>query len=57
LYETDTEVFVDFLGGISDMDFLQKYLRCGFKLPLPRNAQKYTTKKQGARPMFAVHQM
>jgi hypothetical protein len=33
------------LGKVFDMDFLQKYAHGVFELPLPRNAQKRTLKK------------
>jgi hypothetical protein len=37
--------FVEILGKVFDMDFLQKYFNGVFELPLPRNAQKRTKKK------------
>jgi hypothetical protein len=38
--KTDIEIFVEVLGKVFDMDFLQKYLYGVFELPLPRNAQE-----------------
>jgi hypothetical protein len=40
-----SKLFVEILGKVFDMDFLQKCFYGVFELPLPRNAQKRTKKK------------
>jgi hypothetical protein len=40
-----TDIFVEIVEKVFDMDFLQKYFYGVFELPLPRNAQKWTKKK------------
>jgi hypothetical protein len=39
-----SKFFVEILGKVFDMDFLQKHFYGVFELPLPRNAQKRTKK-------------
>jgi hypothetical protein len=40
-----SKVLSIFPEKVFDMDFLQKYLKGVFELPLPRNAHKHTKKK------------